>query len=128
MKFLHPQAVTLPLSLSDGKWHHVCVTWTTRDGLWEAYQDGVQKGTGTNLSPWHAIKPGGVFILGQEQVKIKKKKEHKLLDVQLGLILTSDQILTKFMSRLFRTLWGVVLMPPSRTWGRCPSCTCGPAS
>uniref|UniRef100_A0A3P9KFX8 Si:dkey-283b15.2 n=1 Tax=Oryzias latipes TaxID=8090 RepID=A0A3P9KFX8_ORYLA len=61
------KAVSLPLSLSDGKWHHVCVTWTTRDGQWEAYQDGVQKGTGTNLSPWHPIKPGGVFILGQEQ-------------------------------------------------------------
>uniref|UniRef100_A0A3B3DDU7 Neuronal pentraxin-1-like n=1 Tax=Oryzias melastigma TaxID=30732 RepID=A0A3B3DDU7_ORYME len=128
------KAVTLPLSLSDGKWHHVCVTWTTRDGLWEAYQDGVQKGTGTNLSPWHAIKPGGVFILGQEQVKIKKTQKRTeviyifVLDVQLGMILTSDQILTKFMSRLFRTLWGVVLMPPSRTWGRCPSCTCGPAS
>ncbi|XP_023186564.1 neuronal pentraxin-1-like isoform X1 [Xiphophorus maculatus] len=61
------KAVTLPLSLSDGKWHHVCVTWTTRDGQWEAYQDGVKRGSGTNLSPWHSIKPGGVFILGQEQ-------------------------------------------------------------
>ncbi|KAM6909652.1 neuronal pentraxin-2 [Xenentodon cancila] len=61
------KAVPLPLSLSDGKWHHVCVTWTTRDGQWEAYQDGVQRGSGTNLSPWHSIKPGGVFILGQEQ-------------------------------------------------------------
>lgn len=69
IRFLQPQAVSLPLSLSDGKWHHVCVTWTTRDGQWEAYQDGVQKGTGTNLSPWHPIKPGGVFILGQEQVR-----------------------------------------------------------
>lgn len=64
----HLQAVTLPLSLSDGKWHHICVTWSTRDGQWEAYQDGVQRGSGTNLSPWHPIKPGGVFILGQEQV------------------------------------------------------------
>lgn len=64
----HLQAVTLPLSLSDGKWHHVCLTWSTRDGQWEAYQDGVQRGSGTNLSPWHPIKPGGVFILGQEQV------------------------------------------------------------
>lgn len=62
------QAVTLPLSLTDGKWHHVCVTWTTRDGQWEAYQDGVQRGSGINLSPWHPVKPGGVFILGQEQV------------------------------------------------------------
>ncbi|KAM4735312.1 neuronal pentraxin-2 isoform 1-T2 [Anableps anableps] len=61
------KAVTLPLTLSDGKWHHVCVTWTTRDGQWEAYQDGVQRGSGMNLSPWHSIKPGGVFILGQEQ-------------------------------------------------------------
>ncbi|XP_040900492.1 neuronal pentraxin-1 [Toxotes jaculatrix] len=61
------KAVTLPLSLSDGKWHHVCVTWSTRDGQWEAYQDGVQRGSGINLSPWHPIKPGGVFILGQEQ-------------------------------------------------------------
>ncbi|KAM4600692.1 uncharacterized protein ACJ7VT_020596 [Polymixia lowei] len=61
------KAVTLPLSLSDGKWHHVCVTWSTRDGQWEAYQDGVQRGSGENLSAWHPIKPGGVFILGQEQ-------------------------------------------------------------
>ncbi|XP_059196108.1 neuronal pentraxin-1 [Centropristis striata] len=61
------KAVTLPLSLNDGKWHHVCVTWSTRDGQWEAYQDGVQRGSGINLSPWHPIKPGGVFILGQEQ-------------------------------------------------------------
>lgn len=56
------------MSLSDGKWHHVCVTWSTRDGQWEAYQDGVQRGSGNNLSPWHPVKPGGVFILGQEQV------------------------------------------------------------
>ncbi|XP_029359642.1 neuronal pentraxin-2 [Echeneis naucrates] len=61
------KAVTLPLSVSDGKWHHVCVTWSTRDGQWEAYQDGVQRGSGVNLAPWHPIKPGGVFILGQEQ-------------------------------------------------------------
>ncbi|XP_047453729.1 neuronal pentraxin-1 isoform X2 [Mugil cephalus] len=61
------KAVSLPLSLSDGKWHHVCVTWTTREGQWEVYQDGVQRGSGANLSPWHPIKPGGVFILGQEQ-------------------------------------------------------------
>lgn len=62
------QAVTLPITMTDGKWHHVCVTWATRDGVWEAYQDGVKKGSGQNLSAWHPIKPGGVFILGQEQV------------------------------------------------------------
>lgn len=54
--------------MTDGKWHHVCVTWSTRDGVWEVYQDGVKKGSGQNLAPWHAIKAGGIFILGQEQV------------------------------------------------------------
>ncbi|KAJ3600364.1 hypothetical protein NHX12_031349 [Muraenolepis orangiensis] len=57
----------LPLSVSDGRWHHICITWTTRDGFWEAYQDGERLGTGDNLAPWHPIKPGGVIILGQEQ-------------------------------------------------------------
>ncbi|XP_066531502.1 neuronal pentraxin-1 [Hoplias malabaricus] len=64
---VNDKAVTLPLSLTDSKWHHLCVTWSTRDGVWEAYQNGVKRGSGENLSPWHPIKPGGVFILGQEQ-------------------------------------------------------------
>ncbi|XP_026999639.2 neuronal pentraxin-1 [Tachysurus fulvidraco] len=64
---VNDKAVTLPLSLQDSKWHHICVTWSTRDGVWEAYQNGVKRGSGENLSPWHPIKPGGVFILGQEQ-------------------------------------------------------------
>lgn len=58
----------LPLSLHDGKWHHVCVTWLARDGVWEVYQDGTKRGSGDNLNAWQPIKPGGVFILGQEQV------------------------------------------------------------
>uniref|UniRef100_A0A665TXW6 Si:dkey-14o18.2 n=1 Tax=Echeneis naucrates TaxID=173247 RepID=A0A665TXW6_ECHNA len=61
------KAVTLPITMTDGKWHHICVTWSTRDGIWVAYQDGVKKGSGQNLSAWHSIKPGGIFILGQEQ-------------------------------------------------------------
>ncbi|KAG7457748.1 hypothetical protein MATL_G00230480 [Megalops atlanticus] len=64
---VNDKAVTLPLSITDGKWHHLCVTWSTRDGLWEAYQDGVRRGSGENLSTWHHVKPGGIFILGQEQ-------------------------------------------------------------
>ncbi|XP_026203073.1 myb-like protein A [Anabas testudineus] len=64
---INDKAATLPITMTDGKWHHVCVTWSTRDGVWEAYQDGVKKGTGQNLSAWHSIRPGGVFILGQEQ-------------------------------------------------------------
>lgn len=58
----------LPFVINDGKWHHICVTWTTRDGVWEAYQDGTQGGNGENLAPYHPIKPQGVLVLGQEQV------------------------------------------------------------
>uniref|UniRef100_A0A669E9P3 Neuronal pentraxin 2a n=1 Tax=Oreochromis niloticus TaxID=8128 RepID=A0A669E9P3_ORENI len=64
---VNDKVAQLPLSVSDGHWHHICITWTTRDGFWEAYQDGERLGTGDNLAPWHPIKPGGVIILGQEQ-------------------------------------------------------------
>ncbi|KAH1180757.1 hypothetical protein KIL84_001691 [Mauremys mutica] len=64
---INDKAATLPLAIHDAKWHHICVTWSTRDGVWESYQDGVRRGSGENLAPWHPIKPGGVFILGQEQ-------------------------------------------------------------
>lgn len=63
------QVAKLPFVINDGKWHHICVTWTTRDGVWEAYQDGTQTGSGENLAPYHPIKPQGVLVLGQEQVR-----------------------------------------------------------
>lgn len=59
----------LPLSLKDSNWHHICIAWTTRDGLWSAYQDGELRGSGENLAAWHPIKPHGILILGQEQVR-----------------------------------------------------------
>lgn len=73
------QVAQLPLTLSDGRWHHICITWTTRDGFWEAYQDGERLGTGDNLAPWHPIKPGGVIILGQEQVRaVRKLRQYRV--------------------------------------------------
>lgn len=67
---LNDQAVNLPVSLADGDWHHICVTWATRDGVWEVFQDGQKRGGGKDLSPWQAVRPGGVFILGQEQDEV----------------------------------------------------------
>ncbi|XP_016419350.1 neuronal pentraxin-1-like [Sinocyclocheilus rhinocerous] len=61
------EVAKLPFLINDGKWHHICITWTTRDGVWEAYQDGVMRGNGDSLAPYHPIKPQGVLILGQEQ-------------------------------------------------------------
>ncbi|XP_053550382.1 neuronal pentraxin-2 [Bombina bombina] len=64
---VNDKVAQLPFSIGDGKWHHICITWTTRDGMWEAFLDGEKHGTGDNLAPWHPIKPGGILILGQEQ-------------------------------------------------------------
>ena len=66
------QVAQLPLSLKDGNWHHICIAWTTRDGLWSAYLDGELRGSGENLAAWHPIKPHGILILGQEQVRLRE--------------------------------------------------------
>ncbi|KAG7507096.1 neuronal pentraxin-2-like [Solea senegalensis] len=64
---INDKVAQLPLEVRDGRWHHICVSWTTRDGQWEAYQNGGKLGSGDNLAAWHPIKSGGVIILGQEQ-------------------------------------------------------------
>nr|KAF6369850.1 neuronal pentraxin receptor [Myotis myotis] len=64
---INDKVAQLPLSLKDNGWHHICISWTTRDGLWSAYQDGELRGSGENLAAWHPIKPHGILILGQEQ-------------------------------------------------------------
>ncbi|KAI5942768.1 Neuronal pentraxin receptor [Manis javanica] len=64
---INDKVAQLPLSLKDHAWHHICIAWTTRDGLWSAYQDGTLRGSGENLAAWHPIKPHGILILGQEQ-------------------------------------------------------------
>uniref|UniRef100_A0A674IHJ1 Neuronal pentraxin receptor n=1 Tax=Terrapene triunguis TaxID=2587831 RepID=A0A674IHJ1_9SAUR len=64
---INDKVAQLPLNLKDGTWHHICIAWTTRDGVWWAYEDGEQRGSSENLAAWHPIKPHGVIILGQEQ-------------------------------------------------------------
>ncbi|XP_053552271.1 neuronal pentraxin-1 [Bombina bombina] len=64
---INDKVAKLPLVVNDGKWHHICIAWTTRDGVWEAYQDGILRGSGENLAPYHPIKHQGVLVIGQEQ-------------------------------------------------------------
>lgn len=58
----------MPLNLSRGSWQHICVSWSQKGGAWQAYQGGKLRGEGHALAAGHHIRPGGVFILGQEQV------------------------------------------------------------
>ncbi|XP_029583144.1 neuronal pentraxin receptor, partial [Salmo trutta] len=64
---INDKAAELPLNLSRGSWHHICVSWSQRGGAWQAYQGGKLRGEGQGLAAWHHIRPGGVLILGQEQ-------------------------------------------------------------
>uniref|UniRef100_UPI00358FE5B2 neuronal pentraxin-2-like n=1 Tax=Myxine glutinosa TaxID=7769 RepID=UPI00358FE5B2 len=64
---INDKIASLKLHLQPHQWHHVCVTWTTRDGKWKAYQDGQSRNNGQGLAPWRPIKGHGVFVLGQEQ-------------------------------------------------------------
>ncbi|XP_044297074.1 neuronal pentraxin receptor [Varanus komodoensis] len=64
---INDKVTQLPMTLKDGTWHHICITWITRDGIWSAYQDGEARGGSDNLASWHPIKAHGVMILGQEQ-------------------------------------------------------------
>lgn len=119
---LSSQAVTLPITMTDGKWHHVCITWTTRDGVWEAYQDGVKKGSGQNLSAWRPIEPGGAFILGQEQVC------RTAVDAGASAA-TRMSLLRRFKLRLLfspRTRWGGASTSPSPLWESCRISSSGP--
>ncbi|XP_036396784.1 neuronal pentraxin receptor b [Megalops cyprinoides] len=64
---VNDKVAQLPLSLPPNSWQHVCVSWSLRDGVWQAYQGGKLKGEGEGLAAWHPIRPGGVLVLGQEQ-------------------------------------------------------------
>lgn len=73
----------MPLNLSRGSWQHICVSWNQKGGAWQAYQGGKLRGEGHALAAGHHIRPGGVLILGQEQVrawlKLQKAERIKLL-------------------------------------------------
>ncbi|XP_002732774.2 uncharacterized protein LOC100376615 [Saccoglossus kowalevskii] len=65
--FVVGQSAQSAVDLSDDLWHHACVTWTSINGQWQVYKDGVLAAEGTGLSTGLYIHGGGVLILGQEQ-------------------------------------------------------------
>lgn len=57
----------LPVFQSDGQWHHFCVTWQQRQGMWTISADGKEKASASGLSASQAIYGHGTFIIGQDQ-------------------------------------------------------------
>lgn len=72
----------LPLNLSRGSWQHICVSWSQKGGTWQAYQGGKLRGEGQSLAAGHHIRPGGVLVLGQEQVNEPQRKIESFLGLE----------------------------------------------
>jgi len=62
----HPYKAELPI---DEDWHHVCVTWRSKDRFWAIYVDGRtgDSGHGNAREKAKDIYGDGIFILGQDQ-------------------------------------------------------------
>ena len=58
------------VGLDDGDWHHVCFTWSGRNGDYEFYKDGVSVGSGTGMNVGGKISSGGTTVIGQYQYKV----------------------------------------------------------
>jgi hypothetical protein len=82
-------------SIPSGEWHHVAITWRSKDGKTTLYIDGLRSWDGA-LSKGGAIASGGVLWVGQRHCKWasgleKCEAEHKVpAEVVTGLIACSS--------------------------------------
>ncbi|XP_054276634.1 sushi, von Willebrand factor type A, EGF and pentraxin domain-containing protein 1-like [Macrosteles quadrilineatus] len=65
--YINGERVVTDITANDGYWHHICVEWTSADGLWNVYKDGTLEDGGTGLANNSYIPGGGVMVLGQDQ-------------------------------------------------------------
>lgn len=55
------------MSANDGKWHHICYSWSNSHGSLKAYKDGGLIFSAQNVKKYYTIKGGGSLVLGQDQ-------------------------------------------------------------
>ena len=54
-------------TLSDGKWHAMCVTWSSVDGHLAVYRDDKKTDGSSNVKTGENVTGGGTWVLGQDQ-------------------------------------------------------------
>ncbi|MEM9218325.1 MAG: LamG-like jellyroll fold domain-containing protein [Cyanobacteria bacterium P01_F01_bin.150] len=57
------------ISLNDGDWHHLAMTWQQQTGAITVYVDGEERTSGT-INRGQALVPNGSLILGQDQDQV----------------------------------------------------------
>ncbi|CAB3367991.1 Hypothetical predicted protein [Cloeon dipterum] len=65
--YINGERVVTDVSANDGLWHLVCLLWSSQEGSWLLYKDGVRAEGGRGLATKTSIPGGGTLVLGQEQ-------------------------------------------------------------
>lgn len=55
------------ITANDGVWTFLCVSWTSQEGIWAIYKDGLKVDEGSGLAAGQKVEANGTLILGQEQ-------------------------------------------------------------
>ncbi|XP_021267435.1 pentraxin-4 [Numida meleagris] len=53
--------------LLDGKWHHLCLTWSSSHGQYRVYVDRRLLAAGSGFQQGYEVPAGGLLVLGQQQ-------------------------------------------------------------
>ncbi|XP_067162635.1 pentraxin-4 [Apteryx mantelli] len=66
-----PEFRELPVArLLDGKWHHLCLIWSSDQGKYRFYVDRRLLAAGSGFQQGYEIPAGGSLVLGQEQDEV----------------------------------------------------------
>ncbi|XP_034934877.1 sushi, von Willebrand factor type A, EGF and pentraxin domain-containing protein 1-like [Chelonus insularis] len=65
--YINGNRIVTDISLNDGSWNFICVTWENSIGSWFIYVNGAIRDSGINLKVNETIRAGGKIIVGQEQ-------------------------------------------------------------
>ena len=52
---------------NDGKWHHLCYSWSNTNGSLKGYKDGVLVFSSEDVKKGYTVKGKGSLVLGQDQ-------------------------------------------------------------
>ena len=58
------------MSSNDGKWHHICYSWSNVHGLLKGYKDGVEIVSTQDFKKGYTLTGGGSIVLGQDQDEV----------------------------------------------------------
>lgn len=69
--YINGLKIVTDITLNDGFWHFLCVTWRSHDGSWSLFVDGVLRDSSSGLAKGTAILGNGSIVIGQEQDDIQ---------------------------------------------------------